>query len=140
MPMRICGRKSLCGAAVCWFILTTALAPAYAAEYYIDAASGSDSNPGTSPEKAWKSLDPANTATFRPGDQILLKAGTRYSGQLAPKGSGKAGSPITLGKYGDGPLPRIDGEGILDTLLIRNVDYWDICDLEITNKGETTQP
>jgi nitrous oxidase accessory protein NosD len=48
---------------------------------------------------------------------------------------------ITLGKYGDGPLPRIDGEGqVLDTLLLRNIEFWEVSDLEITNRGTNRAP
>ncbi len=49
--------------------------------------------------------------------------------------------PIMLGKYGDGPRPRIDGEGkVLDTLLLRNVQLWEVQDIEITNLGTNREP
>jgi hypothetical protein len=104
--------------------------------YYIDSKKGSDDNNGTSPEKAWKSLDRVNNVIFAPGDKILFKAGTNYKGQLKPQGSGKDGSPIVIDKYGQGGKPRIDGEGqVLDTLLLENVQYWEVNNLEITNLG-----
>jgi hypothetical protein len=113
--------------------------------YYIDGDGGSDASNGKSPDHAWKSLDAVNARTFEPGDSIQFKAGTHYTGQLAPNGSGALvdGKPvaITLGKYGTGDAPRLDGNGeVLDTLLIRNIEYWDIRDLEITNKGPQSQP
>ncbi len=111
---------------------------AQSAHYYVDSINGSDVNSGTSPEQAWKSLDRVNIATFAAGDKILFKAGTTYTGQLKPQGSGKDGSPIVIDKYGQGSKPRIDGEGtVLDTLLLENVEYWEVNNLEITNLGPT---
>jgi hypothetical protein len=107
-----------------------------AATYYVDSQKGNDSNPGISPAKPWKSLKKVNLTTFQPGDALLLKSGATWTGQLWPKGSGRAGAQITLGKYGDGPNPIIDGEGkVEDTVLLRNQEYWEIADLEITNRN-----
>ena len=115
--------------------------PASAAQYHVDSDTGDDANTGLTPEQAWKSLAPVNAHNFQPGDQILLKSGTAYAGELAPKGSGSPTAKILIATYGDGPNPRIDGQGkVLDTLLLRNADYWQIRDLEITNHGDTTAP
>ena len=106
--------------------------------YYIDSENGDDSNPGTSPNEPWQSLDPVNAQTFFPGDRIFFKAGTTYTGQLKPQGSGSAAKPIIIDMYGEGTKPRIDGEGdVLDTLLLENVEYWEVNNLEITNLGPT---
>jgi hypothetical protein len=111
---------------------------AQSAHYYVDSINGNDTNSGTSPEQAWKNLDRVNSATFAAGDKILFRAGTTYTGQLKPQGSGKDGSPIVIDKYGQGSKPRIDGEGaVLDTLLLENVEYWEVNNLEITNLGPT---
>src|SRR6266478_5730849 len=50
--------------------------------YYIDSESGIGSNDGSSPERAIKSLDMINAKTFAPGDRLLFKAGSKFSGQL----------------------------------------------------------
>ena len=106
--------------------------------YYIDSATGDDSNPGTSPNEPWQSLDPVNAQVFVSGDRIFFKAGTTYTGQLKPQGSGSAAKPIIIDMYGEGTMPRIDGEGdVLDTLLLENVEYWEVNNLEITNLGLT---
>jgi hypothetical protein len=43
---------------------------------------------------------------------------------------------MLLGMNGEGAKPRIDGEGmVLDTLLLRNFEFWDARDLEITKLG-----
>jgi hypothetical protein len=104
--------------------------------YYLDSTSGDDSNPGTSPDNPWKSLAKINASTFAPGDVILLKAGCAWQGQLWPKGSGAEGHLIRLGRYGEGPKPAIAGKGLVeDTLLLKNQEYWEIEDLDISNAG-----
>ena len=107
-------------------------------QFYIDSVNGSDNNSGTRPDKPWKSLARVNNATFTPGDKILFKAGTTYTGQLKPQGSGDSNAPIIIDMYGDGNKPRIDGEGaVLETVLLENVEYYEVSNLEITNLGPT---
>lgn len=114
---------------------------AFAATYYIDSGAGNDSNHGTNITHAWRSLARVNETVFQPGDRILLKAGSTYKGQLAPKGSGTSTNLISMRAYGEGARPRIDGEGrVPDTLLLRNVEFWEVDGLEITNLGEQRQP
>jgi hypothetical protein len=113
--------------------------------YYVNSLTGNDSQDGRSPERPWKSLSPVNGRVFLAGDCILFRAGTSYSGQLAPRGSGELQdgmpAPIKVGSYGDGPKPRFDGEGlVLDTVLLRNVEYWELQGLEITNCGTNRVP
>ena len=128
--------------AVCCLLASV---PSPAAVYHVDAGGGDDTHTGLSPAAAWRSLAPVNAAIFQPGDQILLRAGTRYSGRLAPQGSGAlvAGvpAPIRLGRYGAGPPPRVDAGGnFSEALLLRNVEYWDVADLELTNLGPAPAP
>jgi hypothetical protein len=107
--------------------------------YYVDATGGSDSNAGTSSAAPWKSLAKVNAKTFQAGDQLLLKAGQVWSGQLWPKGSGAAGSPIVLSSYGSGARPRIDGASrVTSTVKLHNQQYWEIRGLEITNISPST--
>ena len=118
---------------------------ATAADYYVNSGSGADAHNGSSPSQAWQSLKRVNEQVFQPGDRLWFKAGTRYTGQLVPRGSGKLENgrveTIQIGKYGRGPLPRIDGEGqVPDTLLLRNVEFWEVQDIEITNLGTNREP
>lgn len=118
---------------------------ASAATYHVDATGGDDQHSGTSLALAWRSLERVNRHVFQPGDRLLFRAGTRYTGQLAPKGSGAVANGqtnlIVVGRFGEGESPRLDGEGrVLDTLLLRNVEFWEIADLEITNQGERREP
>jgi hypothetical protein len=132
------------GCRVLWIAMIQVTLAA-AATYHVDALDGNDAFDGTRPAKPWRTLDRVNAQVFQPGDRLLFKAGTCYNGQLRPQGSGKLEDgkviPIRIGQYGDGPRPRIDGEGkVLDTLLIRNVEYWEVQDLEVTNLGEGRVP
>jgi hypothetical protein len=125
--------------------LSMGLFQASAEVYYVDSQTGDDTHDGSSPAQAWQSLKQVNAHLFLAGDQVLLKAGTHYTGQLKPQGSGKLVDdrpvPILLGMYGEGAKPRIDGEGaVLDTLLLRNVEFWEVRDLEISNLGTNRQP
>lgn len=112
-----------------------------ATTYHVDSQGGDDARDGTSQSLAWKSLERVNSHTFQPGDHLLFKAGSRFTGQLRPQGSGKLEGdkpvPIIIAQYGEGPRPRIDGEGkFLDTVLLQNVEFWEVNDLEITNLGK----
>ncbi|WP_434740598.1 right-handed parallel beta-helix repeat-containing protein [Micromonospora sp. SH-82] len=111
-------------------------APAQAADtiYYVDAVAGLDTNTGRSEAQPWKSLNKVNSTTFGAGDRILLKAGSRWTGQLWPKGSGAAGSPVVIDSYGSGNKPRIDGAGAVgDAVRLFNQEYWTIRNIEVTN-------
>ncbi|MFN3410031.1 MAG: right-handed parallel beta-helix repeat-containing protein [Limisphaerales bacterium] len=112
-----------------------------AADYFVDSESGNDTHSGTAPGQAWRSLARVNDHVFQPGDRLLFRAGSRFTGQLAPRGSGTAERPIRIGQYDDGPLPRLDGHGeVQDTVLLRNVEFWIVEDLEVTNLGPERAP
>ncbi len=108
--------------------------------YYFDSAAGKDSNTGTAPASAWKTLAKVNATTFLPGDRILLKSGSVWQGQLWPKGSGAEGRPIIIDMYGGGVKPVINGAGRAeDAVLLKNQEYWEMQNLEITNTGSTRE-
>jgi hypothetical protein len=108
--------------------------------YYVDSANGSDENSGTAPENAWKSLARVNSMMFSPGDRILLKSGSRFRGQLKPGGSGREGVPIIIDRYADGAKPLIEPEGRFnEALLLKNQEFWEVNNLELTNRGPTRE-
>ena len=108
--------------------------------YYIDSKNGNDQNSALSPNNPWKSLKKVNQQFFQPGDRLLFKAGSRYNGVLEPKGSGTYGNTIVISSFGVGKKPLINGWGQkLHTLLLHNVEYWQINNLAITNKGKKRQ-
>ncbi len=105
--------------------------------YYINSKIGNDSYKGTSELKPWKTLWKVNQQIFKSGDKILFAAGNSFEGVLKPKGSGKKGKPIQIDRYGKGPNPAIHGNGWKEyTLLLYNVQYWEVHNLEITNQGK----
>lgn len=86
--------------------------------YYIDCTNGSDTNnAGTTPNSAWKTLNPvnrwSNPLTLNPGDSLLLKRGCTFSSSLNARWTGSSSAPIAFGAYGgsDLPLPAIDNGG-----------------------------
>ena len=81
---------------------------ASAATYYV-APGGNDSAAGTSPAAPWGSLGKVGSASLVPGDQVLLRRGGTWSGNLKLSQSGTAAAPITIGTYGSGPMPLIAG-------------------------------
>jgi parallel beta-helix repeat protein len=85
------------------------LLPARAATYYVDAEHGSDSNNGTSPTAAWKSINRLNQQKFLPGDAIFFRRGQIWREQLNLQSSGEVQRPITIDAYGEGSLPEISG-------------------------------
>lgn len=112
----------------------TACAPGNPHAFFVDATDGNDENDGRSPDAAWQSLSRVNSEIFQPGDAICFTAGETWQGQLAPQGSGADGAPIVIAQYGEGQRPRIDaGAEDLQALLLFNVQFWEVNDLEFTN-------
>lgn len=111
--------------------------------YYVDSVGGNDENAGTSESSPWQSLDKVNATSFQPGDRLLFKAGSIWTGILWPKGSGSEGQPIIIDKYGEGSKPLFIGNGLtgeagngLATVYLRNQQYWEINNLEVTNDDD----
>ena len=102
---------------------------------YFVSAQGNDSADGLSVATAWKSIGKVNSVTFQPGDRILFRKGDTFYGQIAVKGSGKEGNPITMSSYGDGPgrpvinLGAAEGAGIL----MENVSHWEVYGMEVVS-------
>ena len=137
MPARRAHPTALLLAAILACGTGAAQPPASGTSYYVDGTAGNDQNDGLSPARPWKSLDKVNSATFRPGDRILLKAGLRFIGRLSPHGSGTPDRPIVIDLYGEGGKPLIAAEGRhSEALLLENQDHWEVNNLEITNTGQ----
>lgn len=99
--------------------------PLYAKEYRIDSQ---------------KRFDAIREASFSPGDKILFKKESTFNGMFSPSGSGAKGSPITIMTYGDGGRPVINANGKhIAGLLLKNVSFWEVSGLEITNTDGTDE-
>jgi hypothetical protein len=109
--------------------------------YFVDSVGGNDSNSGTNIAAPWQSLAKLNATTFQSGDNILLKAGSIWTGQLHPLGSGDYNAQITIDMYGSGAKPVINGGGINGgAFYLLNQEYWSINNLELSNYGSTSNP
>src|SRR5690554_6761529 len=86
------------------FFLFTFISSAFSTDYYI-SSEGDDSNSGTNPEQAWKTLDKVNQVEFSAGDNIYFKRGDSWRGTLLITSSGTDGNPITYSAYGEGAEP-----------------------------------
>ncbi len=85
-------------------------AGAAGATYYV-SPNGNDSNPGTAPDQAWRTLARVQTAmpTLGSGAQVLFERGGTFAGSLDIAVSGRAGSPLIFGAYGSGERPVLSG-------------------------------
>ena len=124
--------------------------------YYVSSINGNDNNTGKSEKEAFRSLDKINEIVLKPGDKVLLQAGSIFENQyLHIKGSGSADAPIIIDKYGEGNLPKINTNGkgvwhqdygkqldnprhkykgdVSSSILLYDVEYIEISNLEITN-------
>ncbi|WP_406162701.1 hypothetical protein OG298_39450 [Streptomyces sp. NBC_01005] len=101
---------------------------------YVDCGAASGKENG-SRSRPWRTLDQVNRLNLKPGSSILLRRGSRCTGTLAPQGTGQPGKPMMIGAYGRGAKPVIDGGGNPETLLLKNTQWVEAKDLEITNSG-----
>jgi parallel beta helix pectate lyase-like protein len=103
--------------------------------YYVDSASGDDAKDGRTPANAWSSIAKVNATTFKPGDSLCFRAGGSWTGQLHPLGSGTSGAPIVIDRYDAGAKPKFaGGANDLNAVFFSNQQYWELNNLEVTNK------
>lgn len=109
--------------------------------YYLDATNGDDSNSGTSPSKAWKTIARTDGLELRPGEQLLLKRGESFVGNLNIYAHGNADSLVTVGAYGDGALPVISApDSSLYAIKVKDSEYIILKCIEIVNTGSEEMP
>ncbi|HLX83341.1 MAG TPA: hypothetical protein VKR59_05565 [Terriglobales bacterium] len=82
---------------------------ACASNYYVDCNYGSNGNPGTSPQQAWRTLLQVGISAFQPGDTINLRRDCTWNETLTPPASGTSGSLIKIDSYGNGLPPHLTG-------------------------------
>ena len=109
---------------------------AQATDYYVSPL-GDNSNAGTSPAKAWKTIIKVNGATFRPGDSIFFEGGKSFRGGLKfdARDGGTASNPITVGSYGVGRATVSSGNR--HGLYARNCAGFVVRDLNFVGSGRT---
>jgi hypothetical protein len=82
---------------------------ACASNYYVDCNYGSNGNPGTSQQQAWRTLLQVGISSFQPGDTINLRRDCTWNETLTPPSSGNSGSVIKIDSYGTGQPPHLTG-------------------------------
>jgi hypothetical protein len=105
-------------------------------QFYVDRKSGNDGQDGQTPATAWKTLARVNRLQLRPGDHILLRRGCRFAETLTLNGAtGSAGAYVRIGAFGPetDAKPVIDGKGQPAAVRLKDCQYVQIEDLEITN-------
>ncbi len=89
---------------------------AMAATYYVSSSIGNDASNGLAATRRgangpWKSLTRASQTAYKPGDRLLLRCGDVWIEPLVLRDMGTQEAPITIGAYGTGPRPVIQGNG-----------------------------
>jgi parallel beta-helix repeat protein len=83
----------------------------FSATYYF-GSNGDDSRTALQAQDQatpWQSIDKLNTLTLAAGDNILFRRGDVFRGGIVLKQSGNSTQLITIGAYGTGNAPVIDG-------------------------------
>jgi hypothetical protein len=95
------------------FFLLLGARVACASNYYVDCNNGSNGNPGTSTQLAWRTLLEVGISTFQPGDTINLKRDCTWNETLTPPSSGTnpatGGALIKIDSYGNGRPAHLTG-------------------------------
>jgi len=105
---------------------------ASASGYYVDSVHGLDSQDGTSPNKAWKTLAKLNAVVLKAGDVVRLARGSLWNEVLRAEVNecGTALSPIVFEAYGAGDAPTINLPADKSAVFIRG-RYISVMDLKI---------
>ena len=101
--------------------------------YYVDNTAacpglGTQTNP-------WCDFSVVNTKIFGPGDQILLKSGDTFTSGMFLEGSGTSTNYVTVGSYGAGSSPIINGNESTSFVGVQlyNESYVEVENLNIEN-------
>jgi len=118
-----------------WFtyLMISLVLTLHGKDYYLSSVSGNDLNNGSSPGNAWKSFYPITKIIIKPGDRILLESNSIFSGTLIVEAQGREGKVITIGRYGNGRNPKIDGGGNESAVFLKNPSFIIVENLEIVN-------
>ncbi|MDH4444750.1 MAG: right-handed parallel beta-helix repeat-containing protein [Akkermansiaceae bacterium] len=117
-----------------------------AATYYVHPVHGDDTNAGTSPKSAFRTLKRASDVRLQAGDRVLLASGQKFTGQLALEGlSGEANQPIVISTYpsvngGDESRAGIDAKGQIAGVFLKNCANIVVENLIITAKAGGENP
>jgi hypothetical protein len=103
------------------FVVAFGAAPAAKATIFYVSPHGQDSQSGTSPRAAWRTVGRVSRAQLGPGDTVLFRGGAAYGGTLFPRTSGRPGAPITFSSYGGRRANIVGGITLVSKSWIRLV-------------------
>lgn len=115
----------------CLLLVPGGTALAAGTSYYVDCSAATDGN-GTS-ASPWNNLTTVDGKSFAPGDSLLFNRGTTCAGSFVFSSSGTSTSPITIGAYGTGADPAIDGTGQNRAVKLLDTSYVTMQDMEVKN-------
>jgi hypothetical protein len=117
----------------CLLLAGSSPALAAGATYYVNCAAASNGNGSSA--SPWNNLATVSSKAFAPGDNLLFNRGTTCAGSFVFSSSGTSASPITIGAYGTGPLPAIDGTGHARAVKLLDTSYVTMQDVEVKNSA-----
>ncbi|MBI3500248.1 MAG: T9SS type A sorting domain-containing protein [Bacteroidetes bacterium] len=106
---------------------------AFSQSFYVDGATGSNTNSGTSTAQAWKTIQKAFTSAT-PGSTVYIRGGTYYENVIANV-SGTPANPITFRNY-QTEVVVLDGTGTSqnDMLYIEDKSNLIVENITVQNK------
>ena len=104
-------------------------------QFYV-RPSGSDTNPGTSLDRAWKTIGKVNRESFVPGDSILFEGRQQFPGNLVfgSDDLGTPAKPIHVGSFGLGRATILAESG--NAILIHNAGGFEIESLTVAGSKQ----
>jgi hypothetical protein len=118
------------------FLILVSVTGGDARTFYVSTGrKARDTNTGRSPWSPWRSIGKVNGVVLGPGDTVLFRGGEKWSGVLAPQGSGATGNPVVFSTYGTG-RPHIDANGARETVMLEDVAYFIFQGFKITNEAD----
>jgi hypothetical protein len=114
-------------------IVLASASPAFAVgtSYYVNCSAATDGNGSLA--SPWNNLTTVDSRTFVAGDSLLFNRGTTCAGSFVFSSSGTSGNPVTIGAYGSGALPIIDGTGQNRAVKLLDTSYVTMQNLEVEN-------
>jgi len=119
---------------------------ALATDYYVDNATGSDSNAGTTSSAPWSTFANVSSHSFSAGDTINLATGCTWNQEMDLYGAGTSQDPITVRPYGanssgnqsSGAMAVISRNNNAGDhcIYLHNPNHWQFVGLEMANADD----
>lgn len=116
--------------------------PVFAIDYYFHPTSGNDDAAGTSEDAPFRSLSKIASLKLKAGDHIFLAAGEVFQeGLILSEVEGSDTEPILISSYGEAETySSIDAKGVKNAVLLENVSYVAIQNLQLSADGRGGRP